>query len=611
MAIKKITFLAALLLSVPGVWAQCTDPFNLTVITSPVCTQRSLQLSATSYPGAVYNWTGPAGSGFGGIYPYNPVIPNVTLAHSGIYTVTATLPGGCIYNAAINVTVETTPPKPTVVVNTTPTCPHTTVNMLANSGSPIGSTYYWSGPNWPGFSSSVVNTASITNIQPNNSGNYSVYIESTAGCKSDVTVFDILVHPEVKADFTQETFLGCDKDSVKFTNTSTGGFFYDWEFGDGSGSSLSNPLHTYTKQGSYTIRMIASNQFCKDTTQQKININHSIKAAFTVDDDSICQDNTINFTNATTYTPAILPAYAWDFKDGATGNTLDIAHLYKRAGTYHATLVATDYLGCKDSAEHIIVVDSAGSISFTASDDAICAGKTIKFNGTFMQVGNTGTVWTMGDGNTISNQSDINYTFDAAGTYNVQFSASYRICPNAQFAKAIHVKPYPRINLGNDTSICLNAKPLILKDFINEGNPNAKWIWNEEGYDQNKSAIAVRHSGVYAATVEIDGCEATDSVIITNNCFIDSPNAFSPNGDGNGDYFLPRQVLSNGIARFSMSVYNRWGQVLFTTNSIDGRGWDGKYNGEPQPLGVYVYLIDVTFIDGSRENYKGNLTLLR
>jgi gliding motility-associated-like protein len=611
MAFKKITLFAAILLSASQLWAQCLDPFSVTVLTSPVCTGRDFQLIATDYPGAVYNWTGPAGSGFAGVYPYNPTISGTTLANNGVYFVTVTLPGGCIYNANVNVTVEVTPPKPTVVVNTSPTCPNTTVNMLANSGSPIGSTYFWSGPNWPGFNSNVVNTAAINNIQPNNTGNYTVYVETTAGCKSDATVFDITVHPEVKASFAQQTFLGCDKDSVKFTNTSTGAFSNDWDFGDGTGSGLADPLHTYTTQGSYTIRLIASNQFCKDTTQQQITFNHTVDANFTVDDDSICQDNLINFTNATTYTPAILPTYAWNFKDGGTGTTIDIAHNYTLAGTYKAVLVATDYLGCKDSAEHIIIVDSAGSISFTPSEVEVCAGETIEFKGTFMQIGNTGTTWTMGDGNILTNKPYINYTFDAAGTYDVKFIATYRICPNAEFTESIKIKPYPKVNIGDDTSICLNSQPLILRDMINEGNPNAKWMWNNAGYDAHKSAIEVRHSGVYAATVEIDGCEATDSVIVKNNCFINIPNAFSPNNDGNGDYFLPRQMLANGISKFNMSIYNRWGQLLFTTNNLNGRGWDGRYNNEPQPLGVYVYLIDVTFIDGSRENYQGNLTLLR
>ena len=89
------------------------------------------------------------------------------------------------------------------------------------------------------------------------------------------------------------------------------------------------------------------------------------------------------------------------------------------------------------------------------------------------------------------------------------------------------------------------------------------------------------------------------------------PNVFTPNGDGINDYFFPRQLLTRGLTSFSMNVYNRWGQIVFTSTSIDGRGWDGTFNGVSQPEGVYVYIIDATFKDGQKEHHQGNLTLLR
>ncbi len=60
-----------------------------------------------------------------------------------------------------------------------------------------------------------------------------------------------------------------------------------------------------------------------------------------------------------------------------------------------------------------------------------------------------------------------------------------------------------------------------------------------------------------------------------------------------------------------MQVFNRWGQVIFETDKTDGRGWDGRFNGSPQPGGVYVYLIDVEINGSIKERYEGNVTLLR
>jgi gliding motility-associated-like protein len=60
-----------------------------------------------------------------------------------------------------------------------------------------------------------------------------------------------------------------------------------------------------------------------------------------------------------------------------------------------------------------------------------------------------------------------------------------------------------------------------------------------------------------------------------------------------------------------MDIYNRWGQLIFTTNSLDGRGWDGKFNDVPQPVGVYIYVIDAKFKDAEKQHRQGNITLLR
>jgi gliding motility-associated-like protein len=77
------------------------------------------------------------------------------------------------------------------------------------------------------------------------------------------------------------------------------------------------------------------------------------------------------------------------------------------------------------------------------------------------------------------------------------------------------------------------------------------------------------------------------------------------------DYFFPRQFLSSGVIAFKMAVYNRWGQKIYETDNINGRGWDGKFNSKDQPEGVYVYIIDVTMKNYRQEHYTGNVTLLR
>jgi gliding motility-associated-like protein len=87
------------------------------------------------------------------------------------------------------------------------------------------------------------------------------------------------------------------------------------------------------------------------------------------------------------------------------------------------------------------------------------------------------------------------------------------------------------------------------------------------------------------------------------------PNVLTPNGDGVNDMFYLRL---NGATCAEMTIYNRWGQMLFTSNHIN-IGWDGTVTntGLPAPEGTYFYLANFCRYDGSRGSLKGSLTLFR
>ncbi|MBZ0099262.1 MAG: gliding motility-associated C-terminal domain-containing protein, partial [Taibaiella sp.] len=107
-----------------------------------------------------------------------------------------------------------------------------------------------------------------------------------------------------------------------------------------------------------------------------------------------------------------------------------------------------------------------------------------------------------------------------------------------------------------------------------------------------------------------NGCRAFDTlhVIVDKRDNLYVPTAFSPNGDGKNDVFRITNLSFQRIMEFR--VFNRWGQEIFSTN--DHRtGWDGTWEGVPQEMGVYNYLIRVAYPDGFVETYKGETTLIR
>ena len=85
------------------------------------------------------------------------------------------------------------------------------------------------------------------------------------------------------------------------------------------------------------------------------------------------------------------------------------------------------------------------------------------------------------------------------------------------------------------------------------------------------------------------------------------PNAFTPNNDGKNDVFM---IYGNTIASAKMAIYTQWGQLIYQSDNV-ATGWDGTYKGVNQPIGVYVYMVEVQFTDGTNTMKKGTVTLLR
>ncbi len=106
------------------------------------------------------------------------------------------------------------------------------------------------------------------------------------------------------------------------------------------------------------------------------------------------------------------------------------------------------------------------------------------------------------------------------------------------------------------------------------------------------------------------GCSDTRAVRITVDPSMhdDIPSAFTPNGDGRNDYFNVVSLKYRNLQEFR--VFDRWGTEVFSTNSPKP-GWDGKYKGEPCPVGVYFYIIRVSRPVGGSYMYKGEVTLIR
>ena len=146
---------------------------------------------------------------------------------------------------------------------------------------------------------------------------------------------------------------------------------------------------------------------------------------------------------------------------------------------------------------------------------------------------------------------------------------------------------------------------------IQGGTGPFTFLWSVDS--NTNSYVTGLPNGVYTVKVkDHNNCEdsATATILYDDCCTPYLPNAFSPNGDGKNDVY--RMVYKGDIRIIEFSIYNRYGERVFTTE-YDERGWDGTLKGEPCDIGSYFYYIRL--LCGNRHNkileFKGDVTLVK
>ena len=573
---------------------------------TPTITGKSIYCQFDSF---IYPQSLPTGSGIiqwytmlGGVPTI--FVPTVSTLVPGLTTIYAQqVDSGCLSNLdSFKVLVNPRPNEPLITDTPNVYCPgQPFVPFTIDSGINL----LWYTVDTLGTGSTI--TPTISTIHP---GTYNYWVTQTSdsGCvsrrfKVSVTVFDSVV-----AAFSDSIKLGCNGDSVWCTNHSTGAENYEWHFGDNNSSNETDPMHIYMSQGTFGIELIAYAAHCMDSATKTITLNHPLSASFTVSpSDTICQNSPLHF--ASTVTSDVPPTYVWSFGDGTTSAFSNPTHSFPVTGVYTVALSVTDFVPCTVSSYQVITVDTMTPIIISVSDSVLCQGAVATFTGLYSVAGNTSLTWALGDGtDSVKGKNPMVYSYNSADVYTLTVIATFRACPDEVATRKITVLPQPQISLGQDTSICPGGAPIILTDGNNLNVGGTHWLWSN---GDTSSIISVGAPGVYYVTISRNGCYASDTIIVSKNCYMDIPNVFTPNGDGVNDYFYPRQYLTKGLSAFSMTIYNRWGEQIFQSTSINGRGWDGKLNGMDQPEGVYVYIIDAVFVDGNKEHQQGNITLMR
>jgi gliding motility-associated-like protein len=415
---------------------------------------------------------------------------------------------------------------------------------------------------------------------------------------------------------------GCAPFHVNFLDSSINAKGYSWNFGDGGTDTARYPSHTFTAAGVYKVRLITANpDACKtlDTAYLTITVDTIFEhPAFTYTVLDSCNPYTVSFNNNSVFssTPgsSTFTKFTWLFGDGTSysGNTPPV-HNYSGIGTYTVSLVMVDTTACNspDTLKLPVRINSLLVKAGFNVPDSICLGSPVTL--TDSSANGTSYTWDFGDGNS-STSASTTHIYDSVGTYTIKHVVRNPNSCNGvdSVQKTVVVVTGPTADF---TFSPLTPITNVPTSFTNESVNATKYLW-DFGDGANSTDVNPSHfykrTGTYKVCLQAKNntsCPASACKMVSADVqpLADLPTGFSPNGDGKNDILFVRGAA---IQTMDVKIFNRWGQKVFETTDMN-EGWDGNFNGQPQPIDAYAFILNVTFIDGTTYEKKGNVTLLR
>lgn len=324
---------------------------------------------------------------------------------------------------------------------------------------------------------------------------------------------------------------------------------------------------------------------------EKVCNSDSCKADFEISKDSICAKTCITINNNSTYAAK----WEWSFGDGSP-NSASVQNpnqvCFTTVGSKKIKLVVSNSVN-SDSIEKTIYVNPKPKAN-AGLDTTICRGQQIRLQGS----GGSFYDWYPTDFKNSPSLPNPRVTPDSTILYYLTVLDSNG-CKDKDSVLVSIVQPPTTVII--DSTIC-DDKAVT----INAQNSDFSYLWSTGVTNQVTTLNVGKHF-----------------VVLSNSCFTDTsfyniagkdcnplyyiPTAFSPNGDGLNDVFT---VYSDNIDRVKMTIYNRWGEIIFKGEGVNP-SWNGGYKNSICPSNQYLYIIELQDKTGKKYNEKGTVTLLR
>lgn len=560
---------------------------SFTITPTPVCVGAPATVTYTgaSSTNATYTWsfdggTQVSGSGQG---PYT-----IEWSTAGVKNLTLdVVDGGCtVPQVSQSVTVNNNPLADAGV--DTVVCSGGSVQLGSVSNPSYA--YLWN-PS-ANLSSDIVSDPDFSSSNPTQSAVVISYVlgVSENGCVDFDTV-DVTLNPVQPTTISASgplTF--CEGGNVTLVSDSVYNA-YLW-----SDASTSNSL-TVTQSGQFFMagEDAAGCQYLSNTLTVTVNPSPVLSLQSSTDESCFGNgDGSITVSSTSGTSP-----FTISWSDGQTGSTASNL----TAGSYDVIIL--DGNQCSDTATYSISSPAQIFLNIDSIVDASCFGTS---DGS-ITVSATGGVspfsysWSNGSSqNIISNLSAGSYSVTVSDFNNCTETASATVTEPAEVI--VTSLQFDSIRFGDNVTLPLNVQPA----------GSYTYQWNPANYlscvDCSTPVFSAIRSIEYTVTVtDASGCTVTANVSVTvdgiKNVFV--PNVFTPNGDNANDVFT---VFVNNVSYYNLMIFNRSGEKVYDSFN-ETQGWDGFYRGKEAPPGVYVYVLNITFLDGVNQKLKGAVTLLR
>jgi gliding motility-associated-like protein len=361
---------------------------------------------------------------------------------------------------------------------------------------------------WPPSSSISVAYPSI--------GTYSILLLDSNACGIDDVVINVSIVSPPTASLTIPSGTLCQNTPVTFTNSSSPGYSYLWNFGTGGGFQnlgSGNKTNTYTTPGTYTVKVVAlipnAGIACTDTNAKVITIFPSPVSAFSLTPTSGCNTLNVSFTNQSTGAAA----WNWTFGNGVTSTVqAPTSQNYTTAGTYVATLAVTASNTCVHSSTASLIVRPNPVPAFPQF--AACVGAPVTFTNNSTPTSGTNSIttysWKFGDQSPSSTSINPVHTYTAPGTYTVKLEVQSAFCADSlKLPITINVKPTASFVI-TPTVGC----PPFTANFTNNSLNSTIYLWK---FTSGTSATSTSTNTSYTYTNATQSSVGYTVTLISSN----------------------------------------------------------------------------------------------